>query len=53
MPETEYPSSEIAALMVGRVGDVIRYRYLSPGEATRCLTKDSDICTLAKALCLG
>jgi hypothetical protein len=34
-------------------GDVIRYGYLSSGEATRCLIKDSDICTLAKALCLG
>jgi len=34
-------------------GDVIRYGYLSSGEATRCLVKDSDICTLAKALCLG
>jgi hypothetical protein len=35
------------------VGEVIRYDYLSWGEATRCLVKDSDICTLAKALCLG
>ena len=34
-------------------GDVIRYGYLSSGEATRCLIKDSDICTLTKALCLG
>ena len=34
-------------------GEVIRYGYLSSGEATRCLIKDSDICTLAKALCLG
>ena len=34
-------------------GEVIRYGYLSSGEATRCLIKNSDICTLAKALCLG
>jgi hypothetical protein len=34
-------------------GDVARYGYLSWGEAGRCLVRDSDICTLAKALCLG
>ena len=34
-------------------GDVIRYGYLSSGEATRCLIKNSDICTLGKALCRG
>ena len=34
-------------------GDVIQYRYLSLGEAGRCLVGDSDICALAKALCLG
>jgi len=34
-------------------GDVVRYGYLSWGEAGRCLVHDSDICALAKALCLG
>jgi len=34
-------------------GDVIRYGYLSWGEAGRCLVRDSDICALAKVLCLG
>ena len=34
-------------------GDVIRYGYLSWGEAGRCLVHNSDICGLAKALCLG
>ena len=34
-------------------GDVIRYGYLSWGEAGQCLVRDSDICALAKVLCLG
>ena len=34
-------------------GDVARYGYLSWREAGRCLVHDSDICTLARALCLG
>ena len=34
-------------------GDVIRYGYLSWSEAGRCLVSDSDICALAKVLCLG
>jgi hypothetical protein len=32
---------------------VIGYGYLSWPEAGRCLVHDSDICALAKALCLG
>jgi hypothetical protein len=49
-----------AAIFVGAVawwwttfGDVVSYGYLSWREAGRCLVGDSDICTLAKALCLG
>ena len=34
-------------------GDVVRYGYLSWNEAGRCLIHDSDICALAKVLCLG
>ena len=34
-------------------GDVIRFGYLSWREAGGCLVQDSDICSLAKALCLG
>ena len=34
-------------------GDVVQFGYLSWREAGRCLVRDSDICTLAKALCLG
>ena len=34
-------------------GDVVLYGYLSWGEAGRCLVHDSDICALAKLLCLG
>ena len=34
-------------------GEVVGYGYLSWGEAGRCLLTDSDICSLAKALCLG
>ncbi len=34
-------------------GDVVQYGYLSWTEAGRCLVRDSDICGLAKALCLG
>ena len=34
-------------------GDVVQYGYLSWREAGRCLVQDSDICALAKALCLG
>jgi len=34
-------------------GDVVRYGYLSWAEAGRCLVRDSDICALAKVLCLG
>jgi hypothetical protein len=34
-------------------GDVVRYGYLSWREAGRCLVSDSDICALAKVLCLG
>ena len=34
-------------------GDIIRYDYLSWSEAGRCLVNNSDICALAKALCLG
>jgi hypothetical protein len=34
-------------------GDVIAYGYLSWTEAGRCLVNDSDICALAKTLCLG
>jgi len=34
-------------------GDVVRYGYLSWREAGRCLVSDSEICALAKVLCLG
>lgn len=33
--------------------EVIGYGYLSWREAGSCLVGSSDICTLAKALCLG
>jgi hypothetical protein len=33
--------------------DVIRFGYLSWPEAEGCLIQNSDICSLAKALCLG
>jgi len=34
-------------------GDMVRYGYLSWREAGQCLVRDSDICALAKVLCLG
>jgi hypothetical protein len=34
-------------------GQVVGYGYLSWPEAGRCLIADNDICSLAKALCLG
>lgn len=34
-------------------GEVVGYGYLSWPEAGRCLIQNSDICSLAKALCLG
>jgi hypothetical protein len=34
-------------------GEVVNYGYLSWREAGNCLLGNSDICTLAKALCLG
>jgi hypothetical protein len=34
-------------------GDVIRYNYISAGEAGVCLLGDSDICRLARSLCRG
>jgi hypothetical protein len=34
-------------------GEVIRYNYISAGEASVCLVGDSDICRLARALCRG
>jgi hypothetical protein len=34
-------------------GEVVRYGYLSWREAGSCLVQDSDICSLANALCLG
>jgi hypothetical protein len=34
-------------------GEVVGYGYLSWREAGGCLVHNSDICTLAKALCLG
>jgi hypothetical protein len=34
-------------------GDTVRYGYLSWSEAGQCLLRDSDICALAKVLCLG
>jgi hypothetical protein len=34
-------------------GEFVGYGYLSWPEAGRCLIGDSDICALAKALCLG
>jgi hypothetical protein len=34
-------------------GDVIAFGYLSWSQAGRCLAHESDICTLAKMLCLG
>ena len=37
----------------GTFGDVVQYGYLSWREAGQCLVRDSDLCALAKALCLG
>jgi hypothetical protein len=34
-------------------GEVVSYGYLSWTEAGRCLVSDNDICSLARALCLG
>jgi hypothetical protein len=34
-------------------GEVVGYGYLSWREAGGCLVQSSDICSLAKALCLG
>jgi hypothetical protein len=34
-------------------GEVARFGYLSWREAGGCLVQNSDICSLAKALCLG
>jgi hypothetical protein len=34
-------------------GEVIRYNYISAQEAALCLTGDSEICRLARALCRG
>ena len=34
-------------------GEVVRFGYLSWPEAGGCLVQNSDICSLAKALCLG
>jgi hypothetical protein len=34
-------------------GEVVGYGYLSWREASGCLVQNSDICSLAKALCLG
>jgi hypothetical protein len=34
-------------------GEVVRFGYLSWREAGDCLVQTSDICSLAKALCLG
>jgi hypothetical protein len=34
-------------------GEVVQYGYLSWREAGDCLVRNSDICSLAKALCLG
>ena len=36
-----------------RLEDVVAYGYLSWPQAERCLVNDSDICALAKMLCLG
>jgi hypothetical protein len=34
-------------------GQVVNFGYLSWREAGSCLLSDNDICSLAKALCLG
>jgi len=34
-------------------GEVIRYGYLSMRQAGTCLVGNSDLCSLAKALCSG
>jgi hypothetical protein len=34
-------------------GEVVGYGYLSWREAGSCLVANSDLCSLAKALCLG
>jgi hypothetical protein len=34
-------------------GEVVKYGYLSWREASDCLVWNSDICSLATALCLG
>ena len=46
----------IAAALVwwwATFGAFVGYGYLSWPDAGRCLVRDSDICTLAKVLCLG
>jgi hypothetical protein len=34
-------------------GEVVNYGYLSWREAGDCLVRNSDVCSLATALCLG
>jgi hypothetical protein len=34
-------------------GEVVNYGYLSWREASGCLVRNSDLCSLATALCLG
>jgi hypothetical protein len=34
-------------------GEVIRYDYIGPQEASLCLFGDSEICKLARSLCRG
>lgn len=34
-------------------GDVVTYGYLAWTDAGRCLASDSDLCSLAKTLCLA
>ena len=49
-------AATLAAALVwwwGTFGDVVQYGYLSWREAGRCLVRDSDLCALARALCLG
>ncbi len=51
-----FGSTIVAAALVWwwtTFGEVIEYGYLSWREAGRCLIHDSDICGLAKVLCLS
>jgi hypothetical protein len=47
------PEARAGVMAPRAFGDVIACDYLSWPQAERCLVNDSDICALAKMLCLG